>query len=509
MHFVILSIVFYFLSKYFSNLKLDLSLGMEFDNSLKNPLIYNMIILIPWIFGINGSHLVQNSYSVLFNNSVHNIQAFADNSSNFYYVDSGFYNLYIFMGGSGATLCLVFAMLISRNKSYSGLGKFAFIPSLFNINEILIYGLPITGNLFLIIPFLIVPTCFTILSYLALHMGILHPASTYTSWLTPIIISGWLADKGGISIVLWQVFLLILGTSIYLFFLKQYEKFSSPQIESDINFINETSVKADISSFSFNYIIKTYEAKEKLNSLMKNGYFILFFQPIVDIKTNQVAKLECLLRLSHKKLGIVGPYFLDYFKSLNKISQIDYWVVEEAFKYGKLLEKDKHNYSLSINISAETFTQQHFETNIIDLAEKFNVNPQNFTIEITEEVCLDNLEIVKSKIHSLQQGGFKIAIDDFGTGYSSLNYLLELSVDYIKIDRNFVINLKYEKGIKILKGIIDLCRSTGCKIIVEGVETKEELDIIKEMGSDMVQGYYYFKPDNFENTLKHIKTIQI
>ena len=508
-HLTILSIIYYFLSQYFLNLKLDLSLGIQFDNSLKNPLIYNMIILVPWIFGMNGSHFVQNSFSLLFNNSVHNIQALVDNSSNFYYVDSSFYNLYIFMGGSGATLCLVFAMLMSKNKNYIGLGKFALIPSLFNINEIIIYGLPIIGNPFLIIPFLLVPTIFTILSYFALYLGILNPASTYTSWLNPIIISGWIADKGGISIILWQIFLLILGTSIYMFFLKQYEKFNSIQIESNINFLSDTSIKSDISSFSFNYIIKTYEAKEKLNTLMNNGHFILYFQPIVDIKTNKVSKLECLLRLSHKNLGIVGPYFLDYFKSLNKISQVDYWVIEEAFTYGKMLEKQNDDYSLSLNISAETFTQIYFEKNIVDLAEKFQVNPKNFTIEITEEVCLDNLEIVKKKINYLQQNGFKIAIDDFGTGYSSLNYLLELSVDYIKIDRNFVINLKYEKGAKILKGIIGLCRSTGCKIIVEGVETKEELDIINEMGSDMIQGYYYFKPDSFENTLKQIKTVQI
>lgn len=503
-HLVVLSTLYFLIFKFFPNPTLDLSKYLNFDNSLYAPLIYNLMILLPWIFGVNGSQLMNASYIELYKNSKYNMDAFINNTGNIKYFDESFYNLYINIGGNGATLCLLLALLIYRKKEYKKFIQLALIPSLFNINEIIVYGLPIVGNFFLIIPFILVPTIFTVLTYFALIFNFIQPSVIYTSWLTPTIISGFASSRGNYRIVIWQIFLITLGTLIYLFFLKKFIHKENKIILQDVSSINETSANYDMGGRHFNYIVDFSKAKSKLNLLLKKGRLILYFQPIVNLRDNRIIKMESLVRINHEELGIVNPYFISYFKTLNKMPDLDYWVIEESFKYGKLLENKGKNYCLSINISAETFMQKSFYKNILELVNKYSVTPEKFTLEIVEEVCLLDIQNVKYKINVLKELGFTIAIDDFGTGYSSLSYLLDLSVNYIKIDRQFVVNLKFSKGEIILKNIIQLCKSIGCRVIVEGVETETELNILKKLDADMIQGYYYFKPNNFENILKEI-----
>lgn len=504
-HLIMLSTMYFLIFKFFPNLKLDLSRHLNFDNTLRSPLIYNLMILLPWLFGINGAHLVNSSYIELYKNSKYNINAFINNTGNVKYFDESFYNLYINIGGNGATLCLLLALLIYKKKEYKKFIKLAIIPSLFNINEIVVYGLPIVGNFLLIIPFILVPTIFTILTYFALLFNFIQPSIIYTSWLTPTIISGFAISQGNFNVVIWQIFLITIGTLIYLFFLKKFMHLDHRITLHDVSSINDTSANYDIGGTHFDYIVNFNEAKRKLNILLKKGHLTLYFQPIVNLRDNKIIKMESLVRINHEELGIVSPYFISYFKTLNKMSDLDYWVIEESFKYGKLLENKEKNYCLSINISAETFMQESFYENIIELLNKHSVNPKKFNLEIVEEVCLLNIKNVKYRINLLKELGFTIAIDDFGTGYSSLSYLLDLSVNYIKIDRQFVINLKFTKGEIILKNIIQLCKSIGCHVIVEGVETEVELNILKKLDADMIQGYYYFKPNSFENILKEIE----
>lgn len=500
-HLVILSTLYFLIFKFFPNLRLDLSTNLHFNNSLRSPLIYNLILLLPWFFGINGAQLMKASYVELYQNASFNMTSFAHSKGYIKYFDESFYNLYINIGGSGATFCLLLALLIHRKNEYKNFSKLAFIPSLFNVNEIVVYGFPIVGNVLLMIPFILVPTLFTILTYFALLFKFIQPATIYTSWLTPTIISGFTSSQGNYRVVIWQIFLIIIGTLIYLFFLKKFMKIDDKIALQDISSINETI--SDYGSH-FDYIVDFNEAKHKLNLLLKKGNLTLYFQPIVNIVDNKIIKMESLVRINHEELGIVSPYFISYFKTLNKMPDLDYWVIEESFKYGKILENKGKNYCLSINISAETFMQKNFYESIIELVNKYSVNPRKFNLEIVEEVCLLDIKSVKFRINELKEFGFTIAIDDFGTGYSSLSYLLDLEVNYIKIDRQFVINLKLIKGEIVLKNIIQLCKSIGYKVIVEGVETEIELSILKKLGVDMIQGYYYFKPNSFENIQKEI-----
>ena len=504
-HLIIMGSFYFVLFRFFPNLSFDLSKHLHFDNSLSTPLVYNLIILLPWLFGVNGSHLVNSSYIELFKNSQHNIKSFMNNTGDLKYFDESFYNLFINIGGNGATLCLLIALLIYRKKEYKKFFKLAIIPSLFNINEIVVYGLPIVGNVLLIIPFILVPTIFTILTYFALVFNFIQPSIIYTSWLTPTVVSGFASSQGNIRVVIWQLFLITIGTLVYLLFLKKFMNVNRDTVLHNVSSISQNSANFDIGGSHFDHIVKFNEARKKLNLLLKRGHLTLYFQPIVDISDNKVSKIECLVRMNHEELGIINPYFLSYFKTLHKMPDLDYWVIEESFIHNKRLKNLNHDYVLSINISADTFIQKSFYSNIVELVEKHKVDPKKFTLELVEEVCILDIKSAKEKIYLLKELGFKIAIDDFGTGYSSLIYLIDLPVNYIKIDRRFVQSLKFSKGETILKNIIQLCKSVGCDVILEGVETEKELDILKKLGVDMIQGYYFFKPNSFDKILEEIE----
>lgn len=505
-HIVIFAFLYFFFFKQFPNPVLDLSKRLNFENdSLKVSLIYNLIILLPWLFGINGSQLVSDSYEKLFNHSQENIAYFLNKSLNHYYFDESFFNLYINIGGNGATLCLLLALLIFRKNEYKKFIRLAILPSLFNINEIVILGLPIVGNFILIVPFILVPMIFTILTYIALKINFISSATTYTSWLTPTIISGLVSGQRNFHTVIWQIFLISLGTWIYYFFLKQYFKVSNKLALDEINSVNEIHINYDLGGTHLEYILDSSEANKKLQYLLKKGQLILQFQPIVSNSDFEVLKMESLVRIKHQDLGIVSPYFIKYFKALNKIQELDYWVIEESFKYGKLIKEKEKSIGISINISVETFINDSFVDNIEVLVKKYSIEPENFTLEIVEEACLLDIKNVKRKIDDLRKIGFELAIDDFGTGYSSLSYLLDLSVDYIKIDRVFISNISSTKSEVILKKIVQLCKAVGSKVIIEGVETEEELEIIRNMEVDMIQGYFFYKPNNFDDIMQTLE----
>ncbi|MGH4117748.1 EAL domain-containing protein [Clostridium sp.] len=153
------------------------------------------------------------------------------------------------------------------------------------------------------------------------------------------------------------------------------------------------------------------------------------------------------------------------------------------------------NVPIAVNLSVNQFLNKRIIEDIIKILKETGLNPKYLELEVTENIIMKETEYIIESLKQLKALGVEIAIDDFGTEYSSLNYIKQLPVDKIKIDISFVrgINIKH-KDEAIIKVIISLAKNLGLKVIAEGVETKEQLDFLKEQMCDEIQGYYYYKP---------------
>lgn len=193
--------------------------------------------------------------------------------------------------------------------------------------------------------------------------------------------------------------------------------------------------------------------------------------------------------------------FLPIAEETGFILDIEKWVLTQSiYKLKKLHQSGWPELSLSVNISAQQFENTRFPEMVADLLERMSFQPRNLTLEVTERFLIhqDNIDIV----NRLRAIGVKLSIDDFGTSYSSLQYLKDLKIDEIKIDRSFISNLEMDiTSQKIVKMIIKLGHKLNLNIVAEGVETEQQLQLLKKMKCDSIQGFLFSKPISF-NLLK-------
>ncbi|MBV7271801.1 GGDEF and EAL domain-containing protein [Clostridium sp. PL3] len=247
-------------------------------------------------------------------------------------------------------------------------------------------------------------------------------------------------------------------------------------------------------------IAETYFRKILIESQLKNSInnneLDIFYQPQIDAKNNEIIGIEALLRWNNCKLGNVSPReFIPIAEDIEYIIQIGNWVLDESLKTASRWRKKGYKFNvISVNISPIQIKRIDFKDNLLNTCAKYNIPPSSLEIEITEgtlmEACKDRIEALNQLIKS----GVNIAIDDFGTGYSSLNYLVTLPVNTLKIDKSFIDNIKNEKNKALIKCILNLSKSLKYKIVTEGVETKEQMDLLVDLGCNIIQGYYFSKP---------------
>ncbi len=231
----------------------------------------------------------------------------------------------------------------------------------------------------------------------------------------------------------------------------------------------------------------------EIRDALKNNEFELYYQPIVETKSSKIVSYEALIRWNHPTRGLVFPdAFIPYAEGSGLIVDIGNWVINTACKNHKKYNNKLKN--ISINISLKQFIKADFIENILDITNKYNVNPSIFKLELTESVAIDNLEQTIEKMNTLKSHGFAIAMDDFGTGYSSLSYLKNLPFDFLKIDRSFIQHiLDNEDDASLVKTILTISKQFKFTVIAEGVETQEHVEFLKSFDCEYYQGYVVSK----------------
>lgn len=239
----------------------------------------------------------------------------------------------------------------------------------------------------------------------------------------------------------------------------------------------------------------------------QNKEFELYYQPIVNLKTRKIAGCEALLRWKSPEHGLVSPnLFIDVIENSSMVIPIGHWIINQALKDLKFIQdhlrkKNKaeiaEEFMMSINISGRQFTHSDFVHNLEDLREKHDLHTKNIKLEMTERIMMDGA-IALETLNSCRAQGYAISIDDFGTGFSSLQYLTQMPISFLKIDRTFVMKVLGDpKSKAVVSAIIHLAHAMDIEIIAEGIESKEEALVLETLGAHLGQGYLFSKPVEF------------
>ncbi|HFL3270524.1 phosphodiesterase PdcB [Clostridioides difficile] len=244
--------------------------------------------------------------------------------------------------------------------------------------------------------------------------------------------------------------------------------------------------------------LKVISMQQKLRECVENNFndFELFFQPQVNAVTKEVIGAEVLLRWHSSTYGEVSPVeFIPILEQSNLIIPVGKWIIKEAVKQCKEWHKINPDFKISVNVSYIQLKEDFFRDFIVECLVEYQLRPEFLILELTENCWIPDINLLNDKFISLKGIGVYIAIDDFGTGYSSLNYLKELSVNIIKIERSFVKNITYNSyEYTFLEYIIKLAHIINLKVCVEGIESYEEYDIVKSLGVDIIQGFLFGRP---------------
>jgi diguanylate cyclase (GGDEF)-like protein len=243
----------------------------------------------------------------------------------------------------------------------------------------------------------------------------------------------------------------------------------------------------------------TMQLQNDLRRALEREEFCLYYQPIVRLSSERVIGFEALVRWNHPERGLLGPGdFIPTAEETGLIIGIGAWVLREACRQMCLWENEFGRERLSvmsINVSGRQLTQQAFCSDLETILRETGAEPHRIQLEITESVLLDNSDFVGATLLRLRALGIRIAFDDFGTGYSSLSYLQRYPVDTLKIDQSFVRGIDGRStNSEIIKTIIALGETLSMKIVAEGVETAEQLHVVRSLGCSSAQGYYFAEP---------------
>lgn len=253
------------------------------------------------------------------------------------------------------------------------------------------------------------------------------------------------------------------------------------------------------------------ELFKTITDYCSNSIF-LQYQPIVNQKTGKIRGFEALARFQSEKLGLVLPSeFIQIAEEMQLIVPIGLRVIYKACEFIRKLELSGHDHiKVSVNVSVIELLNDEFVGNLKVLIEEAKIKKENFGIEITESIIMDNFEIINEKLYTLKEMGIEILIDDFGTGYSSLSRESELHVNGLKIDKYFVDKIIEQDKDKIITGdIISMAHKLGHFVVAEGVECEKQYQYLVDNSCDYIQGYYISKPLDEEDAQNLLKTEKI
>lgn len=289
---------------------------------------------------------------------------------------------------------------------------------------------------------------------------------------------------------------------------------SSKKLYSDtLAVLSSPTIQYQNEVIRFDPLVHTYSFEQEiLNSIdqaMKNDDLFLVYQPKVNVGTYKIVGLEALIRWNHPEHGFLSPgVFIPILEQNHRISDVTNWIINKVCNQIKAWEdQNLPVYQIAINIPGEYVPSPRLLKTLKKALNKYNVHPYHLELEITETSVMESGESSMRAINTFREAGFSVALDDFGTGISSLSNLRQMPISTLKIDKSFVDEVpQSEKDSAILEAIIALGHSLNLNVVIEGVETKNQVDFLSATGSQLlIQGYYFAKPMFSEELMEWIR----
>ncbi len=242
--------------------------------------------------------------------------------------------------------------------------------------------------------------------------------------------------------------------------------------------------------------VKNKQIENRMEEALENGEFVMVLQPELSLSKCSMTAAEALVRWQSPEGPMRPDEFIPIFEKNGFIIKLDMYMFEQACKYMRSwIDSGREPFMLSVNFSRNHLLTTEFVSRLLKRCEAQNVSPKYFGIEITESSMLHNVKDLIEIMHELQGNGFKVLMDDFGSGYSSLGLLKNTSMDVLKLDRSFFFKAENrERSMAVVSSVIQLAKGLKIQTTAEGLENLEDIISLKEMGCDIIQGYYYAKP---------------
>lgn len=478
--------------------------GVAKEGGFTLGLLYTVFVHLLWFFGLHGSHILE---PVAQNDMICNGVDILSKS---------FYDVFVSMGGSGTTVCVIIALLMLYRRERSGkLAGLATVTGLFNINEILTFGLPIILNPILFVPFILTPVACYCISYGATAMGLVPVVTHEVVWTAPVLVGGYLAT-GSIRGTLLQLFCIGVGVLIYIPFLRANQKMETIRAKEQVRILikelqsKEENIEHPMFLTRGDHIGTTSRLLlHDLKHAVKNRELHILYQPQVRADGSCIGA-EALLRWNHPLYGMIYPPLIIYLAEEGKIlPDLEKLIIDEVVAG---IARTKENYSgefkISVNFTAhsllwdcENYIEQELERN--------HVEPDKLWIEITEQDILIKTDLIMKKLNQLKENGHRLLIDDFGMGHTSLLYLQSEIFSVVKLDSSLTRPLlTSETNQKIVSSIVELGNELNVDVIAEYVETREQQKLLEKLGCTCYQGYLYSKPIPLDEFIQYIRKNQ-
>lgn len=456
-----------------------------------------------WFLGIHGSNMLSMVSESMFEaGMLQNMEAVANGGQATHIFTKTFFDVFVLMGGSGATLCLLFALFLRKKKKDKMLFKVSVIPALFNINEIVLFGLPVVFNPIMVVPFIFVPLVLMGISAASIYLGLVPVPMVQVTWTTPIFFSGYLST-GSIAGVILQVILLLVGAVIYMPFIKISEYYYDKLLQKNMDGLKAEIIECEEKGEHIDLnagprskrdIVKMLT--KDLRTAIENNEILLYYQPQITSE-DSVYGVEALLRWKHPVAGFLyPPLVIEIARQGQMLDELGIILIEKAAKdLQYLANKIKKPIHMAVNISPVQFESDAFCDKVIEILNKYEFKDCVLCFEVTEQMALATTEVITERIEKLKNAGIPFHMDDFGMGHSSMKYLQSNEFQAVKLDGSLVRQmLDNDRSQNIISGIQKMANPLNYELIAEYVETEEQREMLKELGCNIYQGTLYSWP---------------